>query len=106
MNENALSTVLYLALFIITVAVFANIWLRRQQSRSIGGKGLRLIQRLPLGPREQAVLIEVAGERMLLGVTAHQIQLLCSFRHCVESNGVGTKVQKTSCSSEVYDQPS
>lgn len=93
MNENSLSTVIYLALFMMIIGVFAVIWLRRQQSHSIGGEGLRLIQRLSLGQREQIVLIDVAGERMLLGVTSHGIQLLCAVRHSTEPTKVGTKVQ-------------
>jgi len=105
MNENALSTALYLALFMISAAVLVTIGLRLQQSRSIGGEGIRLIQRLPLGQREQVVLIEMAGERMLLGVTSHKIQLLCSVSGSVGLNGVGTKVQDLSGPNETCSRP-
>lgn len=93
MNENALFTLIYLALFMLIVGGFSTFWLRRQRSHSTGERGLRLIQRLPLGQREQVVLIDVAGERMLFGVTSNEIQLLCTVRCSAELDESGTKVQ-------------
>lgn len=93
MNENALFTLIYLALFLLIVGGFSIFWLRRPRNHSTGERGLRLIQRLPLGQREQVVLIDVAGERLLLGVTSNEIQLLCTVRCNAELDESGTKVQ-------------
>lgn len=103
MNENAMSTVIYLALFMMIISVFVTVWLRRQRSHSIDGEGLRLIQRLSLGQREQVVLIEMAGERMLLGVTSSEIQLLCTVRQSTELNKIGTKVLVDHVQAELSD---
>ncbi|MEZ5649176.1 MAG: flagellar biosynthetic protein FliO [Burkholderiaceae bacterium] len=34
---------------------------------------MRVVESLPLGPRERAVLIEIQGRRLLLGVTAQSV---------------------------------
>ncbi len=41
-----------------------------------GQQSLRLIQTLAVGPKERAVLVELEGQRILLGVTANQINTL------------------------------
>ena len=41
-----------------------------------GGAALRFIRALPVGARERVMLIEVEGERMVIGVTAGGISLL------------------------------
>ncbi len=57
--------------------------LRRWQDRAGGvgstgvtGPGLRFVCALPVGPRERVVVIEVDGERMLIGVSAASVTLL------------------------------
>lgn len=41
-----------------------------------GGKHIRCLQTLPLGAKEKAVLVEIEGKKLLLGVTAHQVSIL------------------------------
>lgn len=77
-----------LAIFLSLAFVIALAWgtlylLKRFQDGSFGklggaqdGRELRFIRALPIGPRERLVLVEVDGEEMLLGVTAHSISQL------------------------------
>ncbi len=80
--SSILAIILSLA-FVIGLAWGALYLLRRFQDGSFGklgsqqdGRELRFIRALPIGPRERLVLIEVDGEEMLLGVTAHTISQL------------------------------
>lgn len=66
--------------FVVALA-WGTLWLlKRFQDGSFGrlsggdaGPNLRFEKALPIGPRERLVLVEVEGEQMLLGVTAHAI---------------------------------
>lgn len=66
--------------FVVALA-WGTLWLlKRFQDGSFGkfvspdgGRSLRFEKALPIGPRERLVLVEVDGEQMLLGVTAHAI---------------------------------
>ncbi|MGB3471683.1 MAG: flagellar biosynthetic protein FliO [Erythrobacter sp.] len=66
--------------FVVALA-WGTLWLlKRFQDGSFGrlsgaetGKTLRFEKALPVGPRERLVLVEVEGEHLLLGVTAHAI---------------------------------
>jgi flagellar biosynthetic protein FliO len=40
------------------------------------GKTIRVVAVKPLGQREKVAILDVLGERMVLGVTAHRISLL------------------------------
>ena len=53
-------------------------FLRRRRDRNIEGS-MRSIGFLPLGGRERVVLLEVEGERFLLGVSEGRINLLTRF---------------------------
>ncbi|WP_379553636.1 flagellar biosynthetic protein FliO [Qipengyuania sp. DGS5-3] len=69
--------------FVIALA-FGGLWLLRKfQDGSFGklrgedtGRTLRFERALPVGQRERLVIVEVDGEHMLLGVTAHSITQL------------------------------
>ena len=77
-----------IAIVLSLAVVLALAWgglvlLRKFQDGSFGrldprpeGRSLRFERALPVGPRERIVLIEVDGEQMLLGVTAHAITQL------------------------------
>jgi flagellar protein FliO/FliZ len=73
-----------LALGLVLGLAWGAIWLlKKVQDRQLGldgdnaGRGeIRFIRSLPLGQRERVALIELDGERMLLGVTAGGISLL------------------------------
>lgn len=80
--SSLLAIVLSLA-FVIGLA-WGGLWLLRKfQDGSFGklagnqeGRELRFERALPVGQRERLVLVEVDGEQMLLGVTAHSITML------------------------------
>ena len=92
MSENALFTLLYPLLFMILIAVAVKFWVRRQVRVRNAGSELRLLQQLPVGQRESLVLVELAGERMLLGITAHHIRLLSSLSRSTDATENGTGV--------------
>lgn len=85
----ALSSVLaiVLSLGLVLLLAWGCLWLlRRFQDGQLGsarradpGRTLRFTRTLPLGPRERLVLVEVDGEELLLGVTAHSIVELKSW---------------------------
>lgn len=89
--SSLLAIVLSLA-FVIGLA-WGILWLlKRFQDGSFGklggnetGRSLRFERALPIGPRERLVLVDVDGEQMLLGVTAHSITSLKSWP--VEEDG-------------------
>ena len=69
--------------FVLALAWGGLVLLRKFQDGGFGrldprpeGRSLRFERALPVGPRERIVLIEVDGEQMLLGVTAHAITQL------------------------------
>jgi flagellar protein FliO/FliZ len=73
-----------LALGFVLGLAWGAIWLlKKLQDRQMGVSGepdprdnIRFIRSLPLGQRERVTLIEMDGERLLLGVTAGGISLL------------------------------
>lgn len=68
--------------FVLALAWGALRLLRRFQDRATGaapgavGPALRFVRALSVGPRERVVVIEVDGERMLIGVSAASVSLL------------------------------
>lgn len=70
-----------ISLAFVGMLAWGTLWLlKRFQDGSFGrlsatevGRTLRFEKALPIGPRERLVLVEVDGEHMLLGVTAHTI---------------------------------
>lgn len=74
-----LGTLLALA-FVLVLAFGALRLMRAWQQRSSGSGladgGLRFVRALPVGPRERIVIVEVDGERMLVGVSAGSVTLL------------------------------
>jgi flagellar protein FliO/FliZ len=70
-----------ISLAFVAALAWGTLWLlKRFQDGSFGrlsggdaGRTLRFEKALPIGPRERLVLVEVDGEHMLLGVTAHAI---------------------------------
>lgn len=68
---------LALVVALILVAAWA---MRRMVPGAAGGQSaLRIVAALPLGPRERLLLVDVAGQQLLLGVTAQQINALHRF---------------------------
>lgn len=77
---SSLLAILISLAFVVALA-WGTLWLlKRFQDGSFGklsggdtARTLRFEKALPIGPRERLVLVEVDGEHMLLGVTAHAI---------------------------------
>ena len=72
MSQVVAALVVVLAL-IVALAYGAQ---RLKLGRVIGGRHLKLVETLPLGPRERLLLVEVGGERLLLGLSAGRIERL------------------------------
>lgn len=77
---NLASTVVALAFVLLLAWVLIHGWRRLQ---TFGGmkpaddtEALRFVRALPVGARERVVLVDHAGERWMLGVTAGGITLL------------------------------
>ncbi|MFL6549517.1 MAG: flagellar biosynthetic protein FliO [Povalibacter sp.] len=67
-----------LSLLLVLAVVFAAAWIVRR-IRGFGKFGPNIIQVIadaPLGTKERAVLIQVGGQQLLVGVTAGQVNLL------------------------------
>jgi flagellar protein FliO/FliZ len=67
-----------LSLLLVLAAVFAAAWVVHRL-RGFGKFGANIIQVIadaPLGTKERAVLIQVGGQQLLVGVTANQVNLL------------------------------
>ncbi|MBK8538276.1 MAG: flagellar biosynthetic protein FliO [Candidatus Competibacteraceae bacterium] len=69
---------LTLGLVVVLAAAMALSWLLRRYALPRGG-AIQVIGGLPLGSRERLLLIEVDQVRLLIGVTASQIQALHVF---------------------------
>lgn len=67
----ALSLLVVLGVFIVLA------WVARRFLRAAGGQGtLKVVASLSMGARERVVVIELAGERLVLGVGGGQVNLL------------------------------
>jgi flagellar protein FliO/FliZ len=80
---NLFSTVVALAFVLLLAWVLIRGWRRLQ---TFGGRpmadtteALRFVRALPVGSRERVVLLDHAGERWMLGVTAGGINLLARY---------------------------
>lgn len=82
---NIASTVLALAFVLLLAWLLIRGWHRLQGlagGRSVeAGDALRFVRALPVGTRERVVLLDHAGERWMLGVTAGGISLLARWPH-------------------------
>ncbi|SMF36548.1 Flagellar biosynthesis protein, FliO [Alteromonadaceae bacterium Bs31] len=68
-------------LIIITVIILVLAWLAKRMgygNTSANGR-MRILGNMPLGSREKAVLVEVNGKQLLLGVTAASVNCLHEF---------------------------
>ena len=74
-----------IGLTIVIAVIYALAWLAKRTS--IGGLGrdkdLKVVEILPLGSREKAVLVDVAGTQMLLGVAPGRVSTLHVFPDAV-----------------------
>jgi flagellar protein FliO/FliZ len=78
------------SLLLVLAAVFAAGWLLRRArglQRTRTTEGLAVVAEIAVGPRERVVLVEVAGERVLVGVAPGNVRAL---RHWPAARGGGT----------------
>lgn len=80
MNSQIASGLMEMMLMLVLMVAFI-VWLAwlAKKTKGFGFQGnkqLQIVQTLPLGPKERAVLIELKGTHMLLGVTAQQVNIL------------------------------
>lgn len=88
-----------LGLLFLLAVVIAGWWLVRRASglQIKHGNGLRVIAAISVGPRERVVLIELAGEQMLLGVAPGNVNLLHRFEQpvmAVSSDDFASKIRQ------------
>ncbi len=63
---------------LILVLLFATLWVLKKLSvtRGVGGGLIRVVSAAAVGPRERVVVVDVGGERLVLGVAPGQVSLL------------------------------
>ncbi|MEW6989379.1 flagellar biosynthetic protein FliO [Colwelliaceae bacterium 6441] len=74
-NLDALSMIMSLLMVLVLIVISA--WVLRKfnvVNKSVAG--MKVITTLPLGTKEKLVVVEVADEQLLLGVSAQQISLI------------------------------
>ncbi len=85
-----------LALSLIVVLIVAVGWFVRRFGQGAMGANshMQILAALPLGTRERLLLVDVAGQQLLLGVTATQINSLHVFSEPVVVPGTGAPVSE------------
>ena len=73
---NHIVNLLFVLLLIITAAFLLK---RSKFAGRIANKNIKVISHFSIGAKEKLVLIEVDQQKILLGVTAHQIRTLHAF---------------------------
>jgi flagellar protein FliO/FliZ len=82
---------LILGLLFLVALVLLAAWLVRRMGgvQWPGARALKVVASLPVGARERVVLIEIAGEQMLLGVAPGSVNLLHRFEQPVITAATG-----------------
>ena len=75
-NTALLETLLGLGAVLVLIAVLAWLIKRTGRFQATANGEIKIVASLSLGPRERTVLLEVGDEKILVGVTAQQIQTL------------------------------
>lgn len=72
---------LLFGLFAVLGAIFALAWLSKRFKLNLPGtaSNMKLLGAMNVGAKEKLLLVEVEGNKLLLGVTPHQISLLKNF---------------------------
>lgn len=77
-NSYLMQLVSGLAIVLLSILVLAWIAKRFNRMQSPGGGNLRIVEGISMGARERVVVVEVDGERLLLGVSPGRINMLHS----------------------------
>jgi flagellar biosynthetic protein FliO len=80
-DSGAYLTQVFLALMVVIGLVFAVGWLMRRVGGGalVGSQHMKVLATMPMGTRERVALIDVAGQQLLVGVTATSINTLHVF---------------------------
>ncbi len=75
----------FLGLGVVVTLIFGLAWFVKRFSglNGTGKSHIKVLTVLPVGARERVALIEVAGEQLLIGITAQNINLLKNFEGIV-----------------------
>ncbi len=77
-----------LGLLLVLAVIFLLAWLMRRVTGIQGNKQhIKILSAVNVGSRERAVLVEVAGEQLLLGVASGQVNLLHKIESPVSDEG-------------------
>ncbi|MDR0983977.1 MAG: flagellar biosynthetic protein FliO [Ruminococcus sp.] len=73
--DDILSIFITLILFVavIFLAMYSTKFIGKRFSVSMGGKNMKIIERIALGPDKMLLLVKIADKAMLVGVTTGQI---------------------------------
>ncbi|WP_347330242.1 flagellar biosynthetic protein FliO [Marinimicrobium locisalis] len=86
------------SLLLIVGLILALAWLLRRfgQGNFHNQQSMKVVASMPLGTRERLMVVEIGGQQLLLGVTAHQITTLHVFDEPVvdPSGGTSTEFKK------------
>ncbi len=86
------------SLLLIIGLILTLAWLLRRfgQGNFLNQQAMKIVASMPLGTRERLLVVEVGGQQLLLGVTAHQISTLHVFDEPVvdASGGTSTEFKK------------
>jgi len=77
-NSNSYLLQLVSGLIIVLLSIVVLAWIAKRFNRmqSPGGGNLRIVEGISMGARERVVVVEVDGERLLLGVSPGRINML------------------------------
>lgn len=73
---DVLNVVTNLAFIVVAVLVMAWLYRRAQRMKNQNGSVIHILATQPVGPKERVLLVEVAGQQLVLGLTASQIRTL------------------------------
>ena len=73
---DVLNVVTNLAFIVVAVLVMAWLYRRAQRMQNQNGSVIHILATQPVGPKERVLLVEVAGQQLVLGLTASQIRTL------------------------------
>jgi flagellar protein FliO/FliZ len=80
-NSRTALTQMFLGLAVVIALIFGLAWLVKRTNLAAFGrdKNVKVLVSLPLGAREKAVLLDIAGVQMLLGVAPGRVCMLHVF---------------------------
>jgi len=85
-----------MVIVLLSIVVLAWIAKRFNRMQSSGGGNLRIVEGISMGARERVVVVEVDGERLLLGVSPGRINMLYSL-------ATGKQAEKASLNSDYQE---